>query len=190
MFTSSEYSHISLRTLRTRSSGDFGFGTPDSQAKIQNRLIKNQAGGASSQQSTSQNSRRGQKANEIQIDGNEGLGKYRSWLGHGYCQLTRFPPSGSVFSLDPASDLAPPWSPVLSETSPRPSSPIPYWSKTPDLADAGDSKAKSVPVPVLGNAITSRRDGVLHRIDINLSNPIYEIVLVCVFLHTKTRALA
>ena len=61
--------------------------------------------------------------------------------------------------------------------------PIPYWSRRSDLAGAGDSNSRSVPFPVFGNAITSRIDGVLHRMVINLSNPVYRIafgVRVCI----------
>ena len=72
-------------------------------------------------------------------------------------------------------DLAPPRSSAFSKASVRLVAPIPYWSRTSGLAGAGDSNSGSVPVPVFGNAITSRIDGVLHSIDINLSNPVYGI---------------
>lgn len=87
--------------------------------------------------------------------------------------LTGFSPSVLVL----VSNLAPPRSSASSKASALASTPpIRYWSRTYDLAGAGDSNSGSVPAPVFGNAITSRIDGVLHSIDINLSNPVYGIV--------------
>ena len=82
-----------------------------------------------------------------------------------------FSPPALVLVLD----LAPPLSSAFSKASACPTAPIPYWFRTSDLAGAGDSNSGSVPVPVFGNAITSRIDGVLHSIDINLSNPVCRI---------------
>lgn len=82
-----------------------------------------------------------------------------------------FSPSALVLVLD----LALPRSSAFFKASVRPVPPIPYWSRTSALAGAGDSKSRSAPVPVFGKAITSRIDGVLHSMDISLSNPVYRI---------------
>ena len=93
-----------------------------------------------------------------------------------------FSPPALVLVLD----LAPPLSSASSKASARPTAPIPCWFRRSDLAGAGDSNRGSVPVPVFGNAITSRIDGVLHRIDINLSNPVYRIAFAR-FLEGSTK---
>lgn len=93
-----------------------------------------------------------------------------------------FSPPGLVLVLD----LAPSLSSAFSKASARPTAPIPCWFRTSDLAGAGESNSGSVPVPVFGNAITSRIDGVLHSIDISLSNPVYRIVFAR-FLEGSTK---
>ena len=104
-----------------------------------------------------------------------------------------FSPSTFVLAFGPASDLAPSRSlAFLGASATRLKSPIPYWSRTSNPAGAGDSNSGSVPAPVFGNAITSRMEGVLHRIDINLSNPVCGIAFGLAFsygLHVVGRSL-
>jgi hypothetical protein len=96
-------------------------------------------------------------------------------------------PWSSELVLIMVSALAPSRTLAFFRAPPSPDSPIPRWSRTSSLAGAGDANSGSVPDPVFGNAITSRMDGVLHRMDISLSNPVYRIVFVglviCVFGH-------
>ena len=114
---------------------------------------------------------RGKKA-ESSHCGDEALEADPPWVSTSLV-LTGFSPSVLVL----VSNLAPPRSPASSKASALASTlPIRYWSRTYGPAGAGDSNSGSVPAPVFGNAITSRIDGVLHSIDINLSNPVYGIV--------------